>query len=102
MPVMVDREIGSVRGRWLGRAPLADAGSRRVCRLHAPGRPAMTRGDRREQVARGYRVARRGGAVPVSRDASRRRSSEGPAVEFQQWMDARAAETMTITSTKEI
>lgn len=100
---MVDRGIESVRSRWLGLAPLAHAGSRRVCRMHVrQGRLAMARGgDRREQVARGCRVARRGGAASVSRDASLRRSSEGPAVELQ-WMEARASETMTITSTKEI
>jgi hypothetical protein len=62
----------------------------------------MTRGVRREQVARGCCVARRGGAASVSRDASLRRSSDGPAVELQQRMDARAAETIIMTSTKEI
>jgi len=93
MPVMVDREIESVRSRWPGLAPLGHAGSRHVCRMHVPGRPAMTRGDRREQVARGCCVARRRGAVSVSRDALRRRSSDGPAVECY-WMAARAPESI--------
>ena len=102
MPGMVDRGIGSVQGRWLGLAPLAHAGSRRVCRMHVcQGRLTMTRGHRREQVSRGCCVARRGGGVSVARDASLRRSSDGPAVE-RQWMEARVSETMTITSTKEI
>ena len=84
MPGMVDRGIGSVQGRWLGLAPLAYAGSRRVCRMHVrQGRLTTTRGDRREQVARGCCVARRRGAASVSRDASLRRSSDGSAIECQ-------------------
>jgi hypothetical protein len=31
MPVMVDRGIGSVQGRWLGRVPFTHAGLRHVC-----------------------------------------------------------------------
>ena len=97
---MVDRGIESVRLR-LARSGAACA--RRVTarvRARASGRLTMTRGVRREQVARGCCVARRGGAVLVSRDASRRRSSEGPAVERLR-MDAQVSETMTMTS-KEI
>jgi hypothetical protein len=90
------------RARAVARSSAACA--RRVTarvRARAPGRLTMTRGVRRDQVARGCCVARGRGAVLIPRDASRRRSSDGPAVELQ-WMEARAPETMTITSTKEI
>jgi len=92
------------RKRAVAVARSGAACARRVTarvRARASGRLTMTRDVRRDQVSRGCCVARRDGAVSVPRDALRCRSSDGPAVECQQRMDARVLETMTMTS-KEI
>jgi hypothetical protein len=93
MPAMTGRGIESVRGRWLGRAPLTHAEPRHVCEQHAyRGAPAMTRGVRRDEVSLGRGFARCCGASSIPHDAERRRPSDGPAVERLQRMDARVPE----------
>jgi hypothetical protein len=91
MLAMVGSWVEGIRGRRLGRAPLAHAGPRQARKLRTcQGARATVRGIRRDELFRGCYLTHHRGAI--TRDAARRHPSEGPAYEHLQGRNARGTD----------